>query len=334
MKKLLSIILIAIMVFAVCTVSSAQVLESQYWGIKFTMSDDWVPLYDSTDTLHYVHKSDANEEVYILYVPLSFEAGVRDIQTSLDSDLDNWFSGNTLAGDRVYSDGTRPTVTENYQNRRFETYNGVEYYRGEKSYRASAANHATTDFYDTYFFTVRNKKLFMISYSCASSYATHFADVTDMLNSFAYANPDGSFTKVGEVIGSALKTDIVATINGHHIPSYNVEGRTYIVAEDLRYYGFSVNYDHNARSLSITRDSSQSWVSKSYTKPYVDPGEVGIKEHDLLYTDIVTYLDGVVTPSYNINGQTIIRFNSLSVYGTIGYDNSVRQASLALPGIN
>ncbi len=140
--------------------------------------------------------------------------------------------------------------------------------------------------------------------------------------------------KIGDKVGYALKTDIVAKINGYEIPSYNVNGYTYVIAEDLNYYGFSVLYDYQTRTLSTTRDFSQSWASKVYTKPYVAPSNVGTKEHNLLYTDIKTYLDGYYTDSYNIDGQTIIRFDSLSFYGNVYYDNNKREISLDLPGFN
>lgn len=140
--------------------------------------------------------------------------------------------------------------------------------------------------------------------------------------------------KIGDTVGYALTTDIVATINGYHIPSYNVDGHTYIVVEDLKYYGFAVYYDNSSRSLSVSRDYSQSWVSKSYTKPSVLPYHVGKRAHSLLYTDIKTYLDGYYTHSYNINGQTIIRFDALSAYGGVSYDNGKREISLGLSGLN
>ncbi len=145
--------------------------------------------------------------------------------------------------------------------------------------------------------------------------------------------PVGAY-RVGDVVGYALTTDIAATINGYDIPSYNVDGYTYIVVEDLRYYGFYVNYDNASRSLSVSRDYSQSWVAKTYSKPSVLPHEVGAKAYSLLYTDIKTYLDGYYTHSYNINGQTIIRFDALSAYGAVSYDNGKREISLNLSGLN
>lgn len=139
--------------------------------------------------------------------------------------------------------------------------------------------------------------------------------------------------KIGDVVGYALTTDIAATINGYDIPSYNVDGYTYIVVEDLRYYGFSVIYDNSTRSLSVTRDFSQNYVSKVYQKPYIYPNEVGKVEHKILFTDITTYLDGNYVHTYNINGQTIIRFDALAPYGSISYDNNIREISATIANI-
>ena len=140
--------------------------------------------------------------------------------------------------------------------------------------------------------------------------------------------------KIGDTVGYALTTDIVASINGYHIPSYNIEGYTYVVVEDLRYYGFSVRYDGITRSLNVSRDYSQQYASKDYTKPYVSTSEVGNREHTLLYTDIKTYLDGIYVHSHNINGQTIMRFDALVAYGAVTYDNRIREISLELPNFN
>ena len=139
---------------------------------------------------------------------------------------------------------------------------------------------------------------------------------------------------IGDTIGYALKTDIVATINGYDIPSYNINNQTYVIAEDLRFYGFSVNFDNSTRALGITRDYTQSWVGKAYSKPPVAEKQIGVPEFNLLYTDIATYLDGYYTPSCNINGQTIIRFSDLKNYGQLTFNAETREAALIIPGLN
>lgn len=57
----------------------------------------------------------------------------------------------------------------------------------------------------------------------------------------------------GQVVDWALYTDITAQINGHPLRSYNVNGSTAVVAEDLQGYGFQVLWDGEARTLSVER---------------------------------------------------------------------------------
>lgn len=139
--------------------------------------------------------------------------------------------------------------------------------------------------------------------------------------------------RIGDVIGASLVTDIVAQINGYDIASYNCQGFTYVIAEDLANYGFGVNYNNYTRTLSITRNYGVSQIYSNYKKPAVDLNDVGKTAYNLLYTDIVTYLDGRYINSYNINGQTIIAFDDLASYGYYVYDNNTRRISLDIPGI-
>lgn len=149
--------------------------------------------------------------------------------------------------------------------------------------------------------------------------------ITSMTSAFA--------DRIGDVIGSSLTTDIVAQINGYDIASYNYQGYTYVIAEDLVNYGFNVSYDNNSRTLSITRNYGVSQIYSTYKKPAVSSKDVGKKAFNLLYTDIKTYIDGQYANSYNINGQTIIAFDDLAGYGTYVWNNNTRKITLDLPGI-
>ena len=51
-----------------------------------------------------------------------------------------------------------------------------------------------------------------------------------------------SAANVGDVVGFTRYTDIVASINNHNIASFNIDGYTGVVAEDLRNYGFDVQW--------------------------------------------------------------------------------------------
>ena len=53
---------------------------------------------------------------------------------------------------------------------------------------------------------------------------------------------------LGDVIGHVYASDILATVNGVPIPSYNIGDKTAIAVEDLRYYGFDVTQSVEVRS--------------------------------------------------------------------------------------
>ena len=139
--------------------------------------------------------------------------------------------------------------------------------------------------------------------------------------------------KVGDVIGYAQPTDIVATINGYMLESYNVNGYTYICAEDLRYYGFNVVFDYNTKILSVKRNSSYQ-INPQVANPKF--WSIGSKKSNtsILYTNIVTYVNDSYVASCNINGQTIINFSELSRFGSVNYNNNKREISLDLAGVN
>ena len=137
---------------------------------------------------------------------------------------------------------------------------------------------------------------------------------------------------VGDVIGEAVHTDIVATINGYQIPSYNVNGYTYIVAEELRNYGFTVGYCDADREISVQLVPDIEYVPKEYEKPYVDASRIGQHAYSILYTDIRAYIDWEPAQSFNIDGYTIIRFDDLNRFGVVSYDDSKREISLDVEG--
>ena len=139
---------------------------------------------------------------------------------------------------------------------------------------------------------------------------------------------------IGDVIGYAQPTDIIATINGYQLNSYNVDGYTYIVVEDLRYFGMDVIYDNNTRTLSVARNFQVANIDPTTTNP--EYGNIGTNTSyiNILYTDIISYVNGNFVNSYNINGATIIKFDELAHFGQINYDNTRREISLTIADVN
>lgn len=134
--------------------------------------------------------------------------------------------------------------------------------------------------------------------------------------------------RVGDVVDYVLSTDIRAFIEGYEIPAVNIGGRLGVVAEDLRGYGFSVTWNQDARTLLVSRDAAAAFAPVSIGEKANQP--IGTQLAPVLHTDIVTYLDGNVVESFNIDGRTIIYFSALSIYGSHLYDNDVRLSMLSL----
>jgi len=105
--------------------------------------------------------------------------------------------------------------------------------------------------------------------------------------------------QVGDVINKTVYTDIVASINDYNIASFNIDGYTAVVAEDLRNYGFNVEWKPDERALYITRAATNN-VAATYIAPKISQSQIGKKASNVVYTDIKTYINGSPVTSYNI----------------------------------
>ncbi|MBE7049413.1 MAG: hypothetical protein E7394_01405 [Ruminococcaceae bacterium] len=139
--------------------------------------------------------------------------------------------------------------------------------------------------------------------------------------------------RVGDITGYAQPTDIIATINGYQLESYNVNGLTYICVEDLRYYGFDVSFDMYSKSLSVYRNYGINTINPQISNPDFWAIGSNVSRKPILYTDIITYVDNNYVAGSNINGRTIINFNELSRFGEVNYDNSKREISLIMQDV-
>lgn len=138
-----------------------------------------------------------------------------------------------------------------------------------------------------------------------------------------------SAANVGDVIGYTMYTDIIASINNHNIASFNIDGYTGVVAEDLRNYGFDVQWVPESKALYITRGTTNT-VASTYVANKIPASMVGAKAQDILFTDIKCYINGTEVQSYNINGQTIVNFNDLQAFGIVTYNNDTRKLDLTV----
>ena len=148
------------------------------------------------------------------------------------------------------------------------------------------------------------------------------------------ALPAGA-AQVGEVVDYALHTDIVAQIDGHPLRSYNVGGRTAVVAEDLTGFGFKVVWDGVGRTLKVER-MMDVWGNPVNPTSYPEYEEkellapIGSRAQAILSTDIQTYVAGEPVSGFNINGETLIWFSDLDAYGDVFWEEESRTAELML----
>jgi hypothetical protein len=140
--------------------------------------------------------------------------------------------------------------------------------------------------------------------------------------------------RIGDVVGQVLHTDIVAYINDRPILSFNIEGRTAVVVEDLHYYWFGVNwvpheYSWNGREwiesgpvreLRLWHQGG-GWYNipeNPYEPTPMNPARIGTHAYNVLYTDIKTigstYDEDVVFDSFNVGGRTLIFLDDLAEF--------------------
>ena len=150
----------------------------------------------------------------------------------------------------------------------------------------------------------------------------------------AFGITSSAALKNGDIVNYVLYTDIVTYINGYAIQSYNIDGYTAVVVEDLSAYGFSVIWNSGKRTLSVTRDTTAKFTA-NYT-PSTNTHKIGSRAMPVLYTDIVTYLDGKKDKYYKVGGRKIIYVDDLAEFYAQSYVWSAgkRTLSMTLSGVS
>ena len=144
-----------------------------------------------------------------------------------------------------------------------------------------------------------------------------------------------SARNIGDVIGKVLSTDIVTYVDGVKIPSYNINGRTAIVAQDLNNLGtgvnFGVSFDEGTRVLTLT-DKDIYGTGNSTALVYAENTAnlpVGTPVDNVLYTDITANFEGEPLESFNISGYTCIYTDDLAkLCGTYIWDEEARMVNI------
>jgi hypothetical protein len=128
------------------------------------------------------------------------------------------------------------------------------------------------------------------------------------------------------VLGDVLYSDVKAAINGHAIPSFNIDGNTMVIAEDLMNYGFDVAWDSATATLRVVSFVPSATVAPMAVPSSSRPG--GTFRMNYLATDVRTFVNNIEVTGYNIGGQTIIQFDHLAAYGNVAWDGATRAISL------
>ena len=115
--------------------------------------------------------------------------------------------------------------------------------------------------------------------------------------------------KKSNSIGSVLSTDITTFIDGMPIVSYNVDGSTVVIVEDLVNYGFKVTWEPEARKLIASAGKLPAAAPKYVNSTSDLP--IGTPVGEIFATDIVTEINGREYTSYNMNGQTVVVLETL-----------------------
>jgi hypothetical protein len=139
-----------------------------------------------------------------------------------------------------------------------------------------------------------------------------------------------SAVALGTPIGRILETDIIVTINGMPLRTFNIDNNTVVIVEDLADYGFEVLWDEKERVLMLWGPESKPFKPQSITRK--SGTSVGRAVGNVLYTDIITLIPGEhgfePTRSFNVGGYTAILFDSLARFGKVSWDPNQREIRL------
>ncbi|MBC7766235.1 MAG: hypothetical protein H7Y41_07090, partial [Hyphomonadaceae bacterium] len=130
----------------------------------------------------------------------------------------------------------------------------------------------------------------------------------------------------------AVNTDIVTYINHYIIASYNIDGNTAVIAEDLSNYGFQVTRDDEKKTIEITRSTAKEITPVGTVYKNIKP--VGSVVAEVLKSDIKMVVNGVEVDSYQIDGKNIVFMNSLKPFGEVGWVGELKAVKMWMPDLH
>lgn len=112
-----------------------------------------------------------------------------------------------------------------------------------------------------------------------------------------------TFAANGDAAGCIYSTDIAAYVDDMAVPSYNIGGKTVVIAEELADYGFDVIWNNETRRLSLYITERPATAPKYTPNKSNKPGQTIGKIYE---TDIMASVNGMWVESYNIGGRTAL----------------------------
>lgn len=136
---------------------------------------------------------------------------------------------------------------------------------------------------------------------------------------------------VGEVIGTAHYSAIDTYINNYPINAYNMDGRQLICAEDLRNYGFLVEWYGEERALYITPDYS---TNEIYGDDIKKEFYLQYKRYkDIICSDIKVYINQEEIEGFSIDGEMMIKIRDLDRIGIVEYSFEENWSKATISGL-
>lgn len=134
--------------------------------------------------------------------------------------------------------------------------------------------------------------------------------------------------KENVAIGNILNDDVMAYINGNPIPSWTVDGKTVVTAEDLANYGFDVVWNAKDQTLKIVYNRVKKSIPVETAKNTKKPGSVYCK---YFTSNIRTYIAEKEVQAFDINGRILVDIEDLSsVYGSAEWNGTKREIKITV----
>ncbi|MCD8391402.1 MAG: N-acetylmuramoyl-L-alanine amidase [Firmicutes bacterium] len=117
-------------------------------------------------------------------------------------------------------------------------------------------------------------------------------------------------------IAGEIKTSAkTVLINNVEVPAYDHNDTVYITAENLEFFGLSVELDKKSNVLNIYSNVSYSITSNDFSPIRIADGE------KLYYPDYSVQVDGQEIQAFAADDYTIVPLSALKVFGAVSFDN-------------